>query len=462
MANNVLKTLSKNLGFKILAVVFAFTLWLTVYNLEDPTKTKALTINVSVTNVEAVETLNKYYEIIEGTNKVSFSVTAARSILDKLDESDFLAVANMEHLVIDEEEGTGTIPIEIVCTANVNSNSIKLSSTNKLLKVALEDLMSKQFVVQASATGEVADGYALGEVTVTAPNVLKVSGPKSIVEDIAAVVATIDVSGMSDTWTSYKVTPVLYDQEGKEIDTTRLTLSSSTVNVSAEILKTKDVPVSVKPEGTPEEGYAVTTIKTNPQTIKLKGNSGVLNSINAIEIPASLISVAGASSDVVATIDVSEYIPEGATLVNAEQANVKVTVSIGKIKEKVFSVSSENIIVSGLQTGAKLGFEVSSVAVTISGLEEDINNLSNEMLNGSIDVTNLSVGTHQVKLVLDLDASKYTYSDIYITVVIEKEETSDEGQVPDEEDSEQGESESEEQPQDGDNQEGNDDVAGEE
>ena len=49
MANKVLKTLSNNIGFKILAVIFAFTLWITVYNLEDPTKTKTLTVNVTVT-----------------------------------------------------------------------------------------------------------------------------------------------------------------------------------------------------------------------------------------------------------------------------------------------------------------------------------------------------------------------------------------------------------------------------
>ena len=91
MVNRILKTLSKNLGFKILAVLFAFTLWVTVYNLDDPTKTKSLTVNVTVTNKEVLEELGKYYEIQDGMNKVSFSVTAPRSILDKLDESDIHA-----------------------------------------------------------------------------------------------------------------------------------------------------------------------------------------------------------------------------------------------------------------------------------------------------------------------------------------------------------------------------------
>lgn len=418
MINKILKALSKNLGFKILAVIFAFTLWITVYNLEDPTKTKSLTINVTVTNKESVEGLGKYFEIQDGTNQVTFSVTAARSILDKLDESDFTAVANMEHIKIDEEGTTGTIPIDITCTANVNSNSVKLSASNKNMKVSLEDLMSKQFVVKANAIGTVAEGYALGRVEVTAPNVLKVSGPKSIVEKIAAVVATIDVGGMSESRTTYQATPILFDSKGNEIDTTRLTLSNTTVNVEAEILNTKEVGISVKLSGEVAEGYMVTAISSDPTTILLKGNKTILNTITAIEIPEGLISVAGANKDVTTTIDVSEYIPEGVELLDPEQATIEITISIGKIKEKSFSVKTSDIMVTGLPTHATIEFALSSVAVNISGLETDINLLTAAGLNPSIDVTDLEPGTHRVKLVLDIDENKYTYETIEVTIVI--------------------------------------------
>ena len=421
MKNNVLKTLSNNLGFKILAVVFAFTLWLMVYNIEDPTKTKTLVVNVTIENRETLENMGKYYEVMDGTNKVSFSVTAARSVLDKLDETNFTAVANMEKIVIDEETSTGTVPIEIECTANVSNNTYKLSSTSKNLKVSLEDLMVKQFVVSASATGDVAEGYALGSVEVTAPNVLKVSGPKSIVQNIASVKATIDVSNMSDAWTTYKATPVLYDKDGKEIDTTRLTLSNSTVNVSAEILNTKEVAIAVKTSGTPADGYTITSISSNPTTILLKGNKSVLNAINSIEIPDDLISVEGKEEDVIVSLDVSEYLPDDVALVNPENATVEITVSIGKIKEKVFSINAENIIVTGQSTHTKL--ELTSIAVHVSGLEEDIANLSSETISGSIDVTYLPIGIHEVELILDLDETKYSYTPVKVTVYITDDTT---------------------------------------
>ena len=430
MKNNILKALTNNLGFKILALLFAFTLWLFVYNLDDPTKTKTLTINVTMENKENLENMGKYYEVLENSNKVSFSVTAARSILDKLDESDFIAIADMEQIVMEDDGGRGTVPIDILCTANVNPNSVKLSSTSKKLKLALEDLMIKQFVVSAKAVGTVKEGYALGGVSVTAPNVLKVSGPKSIVEKITSAVATIDVSNMSDSWTTYKAKPILYDKNGKEVDETRLTKSDNTVTVSAEILNTKEVAIAVKPTGTPKYGYAIKAISSNPTTILLKGDKSILNTINSIEIPEDLISVEGKNEDVKVTIDVSEYIPEGVSLVEPEGASVEITVSIGKIREKVFSVRTENIIVTGLSTHNKLEFELSSVAVHIWGLEEDIANLTSANLSGSIDVTHLPVGVHEVELTLDLDEGKYTSRPIKVLVYITEISTSG-GTTPD-------------------------------
>lgn len=418
MKSNVLKALSKNLGFKILAVVFAFTLWLTVYNLEDPTKTKQLTINVNIENKEAIDNMGKYYEVIEGTNRVSFSVIAARSILDKLDESDFVAVADMDKLSVASDGTTGTAPITISCVANISSSSYQLKSSNKELKVAMEDLMTKQFVVSPRSRGEVAEGYALGEVSVTAPNVLTVAGPKSIVQDIASAVATVNVGGISDSWATFRVTPVLYDKDGEEVDTTRLTLSSETVNVSAEILNIKEVSIAISPTGKPAKGYSLTSITTNPATVLLKGDRSLLNAINSIEIPDRLLSVKGAEKDVTVSIDVAEYIPDGVELVNGENSTVEITAKIGKIKDKVFSVETENIVVTGLATQWELEFAHSSVAVTISGLEEDINELSKTTLQGSIDVTGLPVGMHMVEMVLDLDSSIYDHKTIKVMVTI--------------------------------------------
>ena len=417
MKNNILKTLSNNLGYKILALVFAFVLWLMVYNTEDPTRTETMTISVSVINKESVENMNKYFEIAEGAGRITFSITAPRSVHEKLDERDFTAVADMEYLTIDEGGMTGSVPIELKCTASNFDESVKLSTTTKTLTVKLETLMSKQFVISANAVGTVANGHALGAVTITAPNVLKVSGPESVVNKVAAVVATIDVEDMSVNVTD-TVVPILYDSQGQEIDATRLTLSNTTVNISANILKVKEVPITVKPSGNPATGHIITSILSDPTTIQLKGSATVLNSISAIEIPSELVRVEGATDEVRATIDITDYIPYGAELVDKADATVEITVMLGRIREKMFSIATENIMVIGLPTDTAIKFVHSSIAVSISGLEDDVNILSSEMLSGSIDVTNLSEGTHTLPLVLDIDEQKYTYNNVAVSVII--------------------------------------------
>lgn len=424
MKNNILKALSNNIGYKILALSFAFVLWLMVYNTEDPTRTETMTINVSVINKESVERLNKYFEIADGAGRITFSITAPRSVHEKLDEGDFAAVADMEYLTIDEGGATGTVPIELKCTSSTLGESVKLSTTTKTLHVKLEALMSKQFVISANAVGKVANGHALGAVTITAPNVLKVSGPESVVSKVSAVVATIDVEDMSVNVTD-TVVPVLYDSEGKEIDATRLTLSNTTVNISANILKVKEVPITIKPSGNPASGHVITSLLSSPTTIQLKGSATILNSISSIEIPSELVRIEGATSDVKASIDITDYIPYGAELVDKEDATVEITVAIGKIREKVFSIATENIMVIGLPTDYLIKFVHSSIAVTISGLEEDINILSGSILSGSIDVTNLQAGTHTLSLTLDIDGGKYTYNDVTVSVIIGEEISSE-------------------------------------
>lgn len=425
MGNKILKALSKNLGFKLLAVAFAFTLWVMVYNIDDPTKTKSFTVNVTMTNIEVLEDMGKYYEIADETKKVSFSVTAPRSVLDKLDETDFVAEANLQKMTLEEDGKTARVPVEIICTTNANGNSIKITSTSKSVVISLDDLMIKQFVVQATAIGQVKEGYALGKVEVTAPNVLQVSGPKSIVSQITGVVATVDVTGMSTSETSYRATPILLDKDGNEVDTTRLTLSDTTVNVEAEILNTKEVELVVEPAGQVAEGYAVTSVSINPATVSLKGRKSVLNGITNIVIPSEMVSVAGATRDVTVELDVSEYLPEGAELLDPERATVVITVSVGKVITKSFTINTADIMVTGLPNHTNIEYALSNVAVDVTGLESDINALDGTQI-GWIDVTDLGIGTHRVDMTLDLDEDKYTYETIQIIVTISEVENPDE------------------------------------
>lgn len=432
MGNKILKTLTKNLGFKILAVVFAFILWLVVYNTDDPTITVSYTTNVTVENASVVTDMNKCYEVLNGTNTVSFAVTAKRSVLNKLEDTDFTAVADMNRMIVNEDGDKANVPIEII--SKRSNSSLKYNEKNKYLEVSLEDLMKRRFIITADTSGKVADGYALGEVTVINPNVLNVSGPASIVNKIDSVVATIDVDGMSMNL-SDNVIPALYDADGQEIDTTKLKLSNTTVTISAKILSVKEIPLVFSTSGVPYGDNRVVEISSKPETIKVKGSSTTLNPLSSLNIPGDVLNVSGASEDITTTIDISEYLPDGVELVNASDATVTVTVRIEAYELKKFNLSTSQINVNGLDSNYDLSFDQSTVAVTVSGLKNDLNKLNTSQLSASIDVTDLGVGTHQVNLDLNLDEDNYAYQTITVTIEI-KDKTKDDSENTDDNSSE--------------------------
>ena len=131
MGKTILKTLTNNLGFKLLAVFFAIILWLVVYNVDDPVVTRTYSTSVSMVNQDTIQ--DKYFEILDNTNTVEFSVSAKRSVLDKIDDGDFSASADFNDLVVDSTGTKGSIKIEIV--AKRNSSALKFNGTSRYLQV---------------------------------------------------------------------------------------------------------------------------------------------------------------------------------------------------------------------------------------------------------------------------------------------------------------------------------------
>ena len=80
MKQKIITALTKDVGLKILAFIFAFLLWLVVVNIDDPTQTRTFTSVVTVTNGDVLKSAGKLYEIKDGINTVSFRVTASKII----------------------------------------------------------------------------------------------------------------------------------------------------------------------------------------------------------------------------------------------------------------------------------------------------------------------------------------------------------------------------------------------
>ncbi|MBO5372902.1 MAG: hypothetical protein J6A75_09295 [Lachnospiraceae bacterium] len=414
MVNKITKWITNDFGLKILAVVFASVLWLAVVNIDDPKITRSFTATVSVENADYLAGIGKCYEIVNNSNTVSFKVTGKRSYLERMSNADFKAVADLETI-----EEMSRVPIEI--SPQRYSGNVTIASKVYYLELAVEDMVSLPFVIGVNTQGEVAEDKALGDTTVS-PTLLRVSGPESVVEIIDTVTANVNVEGMSADMTD-SVIPTLYDKDGNEIDRSELTFNVQNVMVSVQILDTKDVTLNFQTTGTLAEGYEYVGIEYNPQTVKIKGVSSVLNTINSITVPPEVLDLTGAAGNLKKEVDVSAYLPEGVDLVDHAQAQISVVVNVAQHERRVFEVPTANITVTNLAKRYEVEFLKDSVKVEIEGQTAALDELDASTLTGNIDVSGMTLGEHTVTLQLNLDERFKQTKAVTVTIDIALTET---------------------------------------
>ena len=276
-----------------------------------------------IENQEALYEQGKTFEVVGG-NTAYFTVRAKRSVMKNLSESDFRATADMANL-----QDSNKVPINV--TALRYNGQLEITKITKYLEIVTEDLQSGQYIISAECTGTPAPGYVVDTLTVT-PNVLKVSGPESIVSRIDRVVATVSVDNITSD-ISDSVIPQLFDKSGNVIDTTRLTLNLSSVVVRVEVSSVKEVGITAEASGEPAEGYAVTDVMYSPDKIQVKGDTAVLNALGSIAIPPEVLDVTDATENVSVMIDITAYLPDGVTLVDAKQKDINLVAVIEPVPD---------------------------------------------------------------------------------------------------------------------------------
>ena len=394
MLKKITKLITNNFGLKILAVLFSVALWLVVVNIDDPKTTRTFTTTVSIENGNYLTGIGKYYEIVNNSSTVTFKASGKRSYLERMSNSDFKAVADMESI-----ENMSRVPIDITPQRYISNVSV----TNKTyyLELEVEELRSESFVIAVETVGEVGDQKALGSVSIS-PNILRVSGPSSVVEMVDKVIARVDVNNMTSDMID-SVIPLLYDAKGNEMNTSELSFNMQSVTASVQILDTKEVTINFQTSGTPPDGYEYIGTEYSPQTVRVKGQVAVLNTMNSITVPKEVLDLTDATEDIEKTVDVSSYLPEGVTLVEPGQAKIDVRVKLEKHETRKFKVPTANITVTNLSQEYSVKFLEESVEIELEGLSTDLDDLDSETLTGSIDASGMTDGEHKLNLELNLD-----------------------------------------------------------
>ena len=345
--------LSNNFSLKILAFLAAGLLWLIVVNIDDPIMDQNFSnIPVTVINTEvlASEDSPKTYQILDDTQNVTVTVKAKRSVLSKLSANDITAVADMKELTLETQ-----IPIEVTVK---NYKVADAYATPRNMQVKLEDEETKKFPIVPKTTGTVRDGYVLGQIEAM-PEKVSIRGPKSVIDKISKVEATVSVSGLSKTSTLESELK-LYDEDNNEIDQNLLSnnLGTEGVDIHVELLRTKNVPLNFDTSAIQAaNGYEFSNIKYEPKEISVSGDVDKLQQLSELQIPASALAMENLKEKTEKVIDVSDYLPDGIVLADENANSVAVTILIEKDGTKSFEISVGSVSVLNLDSDLSINYE---------------------------------------------------------------------------------------------------------
>ena len=132
-----------------------------------------------------------------------------------------------------------------------------------------------------------------------------------------------------------------------------------------------------------------------------------------------MLDLTDASSDIEKTVDISTYLPSGTALVISSDSKIDVTVVVEAVKTKTLQIPVTNLQVIGLDADEKVQYEEDNIALTVSGRSSVIDALDEKTISGSIDLTDLKLGAHNVLITFALDEDMVSYADTYAAVTIE-------------------------------------------
>lgn len=410
------KRLTGNLGLKVLAFFIAVFMWLIVVNIDDPVIEKTYAgVPVSVINEEIVTTTNRTYQIVDDTQEVSVTVSARRSVMEKIKTEDITAVADMKELSLGTQ-----IPIEVSIQ---KYRYEKAYTTPGNLQVKIEDEARNNFPITPTTLGTVREGYVLSELKAD-PEKVTFRGPKSVINSISRVVAEADVSGLSED-AEIEARLILYDANNNVIDQTILAnnLGKEGVSVKVTLYQIKKVPVKLSTSKiSAEDGYKVSTISVEPKEISVAGEEETLAELDEIWIPAEELEISGLTERTEKMIEVSPHLPENVMLVDENADNVIVTIQIEQPGVKNFEVSTSSITVKNLSENLQLSYGAVDFEIQVRGPAEKLKVFSTAE-KVSIDLKNYSVpGTYIVPVSVDLPEGCKMVSDVEIEIILDKKE----------------------------------------
>ncbi|NJP36151.1 CdaR family protein [Alkalicoccus luteus] len=389
------KLFSKGWFIKLTSIVIAIMLFLMVNMDTQPQQAGAGLPIPGVTNGERVleeVPLNVYYDdeqyvLTDAPDTVQVVLRGPNSALT-LGQ----ATQGQQEIYIDLENEEAGTHYERIQHRGFPPD-LRVSIVPLTVQVTLQERQTASYPVDIQILNEeeLAEGYTIGEPEAS-PGTIDVTAASGMLEQISQVRAAVDVSGRSESFTD-TASVVLYDESGNEMG---INADPPAVDVTVPITSpNKSVPLRMSRNGELADGMAIDSVSIEPEEVTVYGPVDVLNEISVIDLDdLDLDEIEGDT-----TLTVPVPVPDGVERVEPGE----VTVDIDMTAEEEREFSSFSIDVESLPNTWTFNFpgnEDGTFTLRALGSSEQLDRLSREDIEASVDVDGLEAGTHTVSLAI--------------------------------------------------------------
>lgn len=411
------KRLMNNFGLKLLSLGIAIVFWFVIVNSQDPMEKKTFKdIPVKILNEEKVLEREKVLEVLSG-DTVNVVVEGRRSVLDQLTESDIEATADLSEVSFMDS-------VLVRVTVPGHTDVTVLNNGENVMKLLFDDYVTKKFSFKVNTVGEPTTGYYVGDA-LPSPNIIQISGAKSVLDKIKEVVLQVDVSGRSVDFATTAV-PVVYDMNGDEISPSKLSLQSETdaVTVNVPILASKEMRVRVTTVGEIPEGYEIlpANVAFRPETVRVAGTKEDLDKLGYfLEVE---VDVTGHTGTVEKNIQISSVLDDAlSSLRVVDTQMVAVIVEVTPYVERELDIPVSEIELRNVGDG--LCIEVirpETVSVSLKCKAARAPLITVEYIKPYVDLTGFTEGTYTLPLELELPSKVIREGQEELEIVVKKQE----------------------------------------
>ena len=380
----MLRWLWDNLSALVLALVLALVVWVSAVNTTDPVEVRAFS---SALPIEYLGLPTGLVLVGDAPAHARVTLRAPQSVWDLLTARDLHVEARLAGL------GEGTHDISLVGVVDRQPARITIVEPARL-EITLEKAATTELSIRAVTSGEPALGYRLDD-PIAVPDTVSISGPASLVEQVAEVLAQVDITGRrEDVDTEVRLAPL--DSQGRAI--VGLTLapdSARVVTTVHQLVGYRLVAVIPIIQGQVDTGYQVSSINVSPTLVTVFSPDP--KAVEALPgfVETDPVNLTGARDDIEQTVGV--ILPEGTFLAGSQAVVVQIAVTpiettvnvvrpveIEGLPPGLFAQSSPvtaSVILKGpLPVLDKLLYEDVRVVLSVEGLAPGIYQLTPQVI----------------------------------------------------------------------------------